>query len=211
MAFSLQEHTFAKSGSLAPPQAESQRVYVPALPSFRPDYIVSLHDSIALYDFTYVKYTNVFRLLQPSGRQILFKAEDEASLNGWISIINYGASFRSTGIRMRTGSASAVTAGRSDLPKSNGAPRHDLPKASTATSISAVSSNGSWQTAEPPNNAKDAPRQQLPRDLQEYVDETFVFPQNATSDLKGKSDSLRHASRSDIVRVSLKLSIVLLC
>ena len=38
---------------------------------------------------------------------MLFRAKDEAELNSWISTINYGASFRTVGIRMRGSSESA--------------------------------------------------------------------------------------------------------
>lgn len=130
---------------------------------------------------------------------MLFKAEDEKSLNSWISIINYGSSFRSTGIRMRSNQTEAPSGPRAELPKFSADSTSQLAKASTATSISAVS-NGSNTSSEP----VAIETERLPRDLQDYVDETFVFSQSTTSDLQSTSAArnARNASRSDIVRVS---------
>lgn len=92
--------------------------------SFKPDAVLSLASSAAIYDGvsclqissattslteqtvltthqTYQKHPNVFRLVAPAGRQYLFQARDLADLNSWIHAINYAASFKTSGIRMR--------------------------------------------------------------------------------------------------------------
>ena len=223
VALTLQEQIFERTGTVSPPQTNEQTVRLPPLPSFKPDHIISLNDAVALFDFTYSKYTNVFRLLQPNGRETLFRAEDESSLNDWISTVNYGASFRTAGIRMRgplqsyndardasprtlgsrQQSSMATQAGIGSLPEPHQG-HGSLAKMSSATSISASSSLGSIQptTAHGATNGT-GPAPSLPPDLQEYVSESFVFTRNATSNLQRlNSHASRYGSRSDVVRVS---------
>ena len=50
---------------------------------------------------TYSKYSNVFRLVAPGGRQYLFQAHDVAELNSWLHAINYAAAFKTAGLRIR--------------------------------------------------------------------------------------------------------------
>lgn len=224
IALTLQEQMFERTGTVSPPQTNEQTVRLPPLPSFKPDHIISLNDAVALFDFTYSKYTNVFRLLQPNGRETLFRAEDESSLNGWISTINYGASFRTAGIRMRGPPQSGndahcappsrtfgnreqtslpPQAGIGSLPEPHQG-HGSLVKMSSATSISASSSHGSVQPMVVDGPTKGTgPAPSLPADLQEYVSESFVFTRNATSNLQRlNSHASRYGSRSDVVRVS---------
>lgn len=58
-------------------------------------------DSIAVQDKCYVKYSNVFRLVCPKGFQYLFQAENEKEMNDWIVKINYAATFRTVGLKIR--------------------------------------------------------------------------------------------------------------
>ncbi|CAG8522295.1 13340_t:CDS:2 [Acaulospora morrowiae] len=71
------------------------------LPILRPDAILMMAESVAVYDKSYVKYANVFRLVCPKGCQYLFQAESEAEMNDWISKINYAATFRTVGLKIR--------------------------------------------------------------------------------------------------------------
>ncbi|CAG8615948.1 12590_t:CDS:2 [Acaulospora colombiana] len=71
------------------------------LPTLRPDAILMTADSVAVYDRSYVKYSNVFRLACPKGCQYLFQAESEVELNDWISKINYAATFKTVGLKIR--------------------------------------------------------------------------------------------------------------
>ncbi|CAG8439989.1 5563_t:CDS:10 [Scutellospora calospora] len=71
------------------------------LPVLKPDAILMTADSVAVYDKNYEKYKNVFRLVCPKGHQYLFQAESDAEMNDWISKINYGATFKTAGLKMR--------------------------------------------------------------------------------------------------------------
>ncbi|CAJ0643552.1 2217_t:CDS:10 [Entrophospora sp. SA101] len=66
-----------------------------------PDVILMTAESIAVHDKTYKKYPNVFRLVCPKGHQYLFQAENESEMNDWITKINYAATFKSIGLKMR--------------------------------------------------------------------------------------------------------------
>ncbi|CAG8545631.1 22260_t:CDS:2, partial [Gigaspora rosea] len=63
--------------------------------------ILMTADSVAVYDKNYEKYKNVFRLVCPKGHQYLFQAENDAEMNDWISKINYAATFKTAGLKMR--------------------------------------------------------------------------------------------------------------
>ncbi|CAG8519276.1 14494_t:CDS:2 [Dentiscutata heterogama] len=71
------------------------------LPILKPDVILMTADSVAVYDKNYEKHKNVFRLVCPKGHQYLFKAENEEEMNDWISKINYAATFKTAGLKMR--------------------------------------------------------------------------------------------------------------
>ncbi|CAG8644677.1 8010_t:CDS:2, partial [Ambispora leptoticha] len=70
---------------------------VTKIPVLKPDVILMTADSIAVYDKSYTKYVNVFRLVCPKGHQYLFEANSEEEMNDWIVKINYAAAFRTTG------------------------------------------------------------------------------------------------------------------
>ncbi|EGN98293.1 hypothetical protein SERLA73DRAFT_91578 [Serpula lacrymans var. lacrymans S7.3] len=78
------------------------RVPYPQTSIFRPDELFSIKDAVAVYDKSYTKHVNAFRLVLADGRHILFQTSDEKELNEWISRINYASTFRSTGVRMRS-------------------------------------------------------------------------------------------------------------
>ncbi|GAA5880074.1 hypothetical protein JCM3774_003300 [Rhodotorula dairenensis] len=69
--------------------------------TFRPDAVLSLAHSVAIFDASYAKYRNVFRLVAPAGRQYLFQAHDTEELNAWVHAINFAASFKSANIKIR--------------------------------------------------------------------------------------------------------------
>lgn len=68
---------------------------------FKPDAVLSLSHTAALYDTTYRRHPNVFRLVAPAGRQYLFQAHNAEDLNSWLHAINYAASFKSANVRIR--------------------------------------------------------------------------------------------------------------
>ncbi|CAG8704567.1 15211_t:CDS:2, partial [Racocetra persica] len=71
------------------------------IPTLKPDVIIMTVDSVAVYDKSYKKYPNVFRLVCPQGCQYLFQAESESEMNDWIVKINYAATFKTIGLKMR--------------------------------------------------------------------------------------------------------------
>jgi hypothetical protein len=85
----------------------SASVVLPPTPTFRPDTIISLNDTVAIWDWTYTRRPNTFTLVGPNGRQYLLQAENEEDMNSWIAAINWAASFKSTGIRMRPAASSS--------------------------------------------------------------------------------------------------------
>ncbi|KZO95075.1 hypothetical protein CALVIDRAFT_460055, partial [Calocera viscosa TUFC12733] len=74
----------------------------PRLASFRPDDWVSLRDAVALYDTTYLEHEHTFRLVLPHQKQYLFQVAGEDELGEWMAFINYAASFKTAGVRMRS-------------------------------------------------------------------------------------------------------------
>ncbi|KAG1826129.1 uncharacterized protein BJ212DRAFT_1318177 [Suillus subaureus] len=67
----------------------------------KPDEVLSVKDALAVFDRSYQKHSNTFRLALADGRQILFQASNELEINQWVSRINYASAFKSAGIRMR--------------------------------------------------------------------------------------------------------------
>ncbi|KAG0163693.1 hypothetical protein DFQ28_000501 [Apophysomyces sp. BC1034] len=67
----------------------------------RPVQIISLANAICIYDEAYVKYPHVFRLITGDGQQFLMRAENDADMEDWMLKINYAATIKTTGIRLR--------------------------------------------------------------------------------------------------------------
>ncbi|CAG8552158.1 12773_t:CDS:10, partial [Cetraspora pellucida] len=92
------------------------------LPVLKPDAILMTADSVAVFDKSYDKYKNVFRLVCPQGHQYLFQAENESEMNDWISKINYAATFKTIGLKIRN-----VRSGTAGGMSSFGASLHNIP------------------------------------------------------------------------------------
>ncbi|SCZ87898.1 BZ3500_MvSof-1268-A1-R1_Chr2-3g05366 [Microbotryum saponariae] len=131
--------------------------------AFRPDAVLSLAHTAAIYDSvrshtfgcvrpslkrldrsspqSYRKYSNVFRLIAPGGRQYLFQAASSDNLNAWMHAINYAAAFKSAGVRMRTSepTASPSMSGK-PTPPANGLPEVPM---SAEDGLAKMSANGS--------------------------------------------------------------------
>ena len=92
----------------------------------KPDEMVPLKDSIALFDMSYKRVRhighslqtywyanwhpqrpNVFRFVMSSGKQILLQADSEDECNDWLWKINYASTFQTAGIKKRTITSSA--------------------------------------------------------------------------------------------------------
>jgi hypothetical protein len=76
-------------------------VFKPPLPSFDPDALMSMDDAIALLDSSYKKHKNAFTFIKHGGFEEIFLANDHAEMNDWIAKLNYAATFRTAGVRMR--------------------------------------------------------------------------------------------------------------
>ncbi|KAI0274709.1 hypothetical protein BC834DRAFT_1037375 [Gloeopeniophorella convolvens] len=73
----------------------------PPAPVLKPDEVLPLKDSVALYDRSDDKHHNSFLLTLSSGRHILLQAPSEKEMNSWLSFINYASAYRSAGIPLR--------------------------------------------------------------------------------------------------------------
>lgn len=67
----------------------------------RPVQIISLENAVCVYDESYTKYPHVMRLLTGDGQQFLFKAKDNDDLDDWMAKINYVATAKTKGVRLR--------------------------------------------------------------------------------------------------------------
>lgn len=67
----------------------------------RPVQIVSLSYAICICDESYTKYPHVFRLITGDGQQFLLRADNDEDMEDWMLKINYAATLKTTGVRMR--------------------------------------------------------------------------------------------------------------
>lgn len=67
----------------------------------RPVQIVSLSYAICICDENYTKYPHVFRLITGDGQQFLLRADNDEEMEDWMLKINYAATLKTTGVRMR--------------------------------------------------------------------------------------------------------------
>ncbi|KAF7966779.1 hypothetical protein HWV62_37033 [Athelia sp. TMB] len=86
---------------LVKPETPDGQLLFPQTSLFKPDELLSVKDSIAVYDKSYAKYPNTLRFVSSDGRQFLLRTSDETELNEWVSRINYASAFKSAGVRMR--------------------------------------------------------------------------------------------------------------
>ncbi|GAA5981393.1 hypothetical protein JCM11641_005305 [Rhodosporidiobolus odoratus] len=100
-AASLQQALDAAASSSESKPDDSHVLVFSISTPFKPDAVLSLANSAAIYDTSYSKYQNVFRLVAPAGRQYLFQAYDADNLNSWLHAINFAAAFKTANVRMR--------------------------------------------------------------------------------------------------------------
>jgi hypothetical protein len=116
----LRDPAWVSTLAQANADTDSDTVVITAPSTFKPDEIISVNDSIALFDHTYSKYPHTFRFVMGSGRQYLLRTSDDTELDDWIAKINYASTFKTAGVRMRppgmtgdqarsTGTAAAVS------------------------------------------------------------------------------------------------------
>ncbi|EEH07661.1 protein transporter sec73 [Histoplasma capsulatum G186AR] len=75
--------------------------FKPPITDFKPDAILSTHDAVALLDSSYKKHKHAFLLVRHGGFEEVFLANNEADRLDWLAMLNYAATFRTTGVRMR--------------------------------------------------------------------------------------------------------------
>ncbi|KAL8965630.1 MAG: hypothetical protein Q9183_003755 [Haloplaca sp. 2 TL-2023] len=81
--------------------AGSACVFKPPLEAFKPDALVSTEDAVALLDSTYKKHKHALVFIRHGGFEETLLAENEAEMNDWLAKLNYAATFRTAGVRMR--------------------------------------------------------------------------------------------------------------
>ena len=109
-------------------------VFKPPLEQFKPDFLLSTDEVVAVVDSEYRKHKNAFFFTRQTTFQEVFLAESEADMNDWLAKINYAATFRTAGVRMRgviVGSSETRTSddgnrtGSRSSAKSTGIPTQD--------------------------------------------------------------------------------------
>ncbi|KAI9494962.1 hypothetical protein BDB00DRAFT_816460 [Zychaea mexicana] len=73
----------------------------------RPVQIISLADAVCIYDESYTKYPHVFRLMTGDGQLFLIRAKSDADMDDWMTKINYAATIKTTGVRLKPSSPSS--------------------------------------------------------------------------------------------------------
>ena len=89
-------------------------IFRPPLEQLKPDFLLSTDQVVALRDAEYRKHKNAFFIMRQTAYQEVFLAEDEADMNDWLAKVNYAATFRTAGVRMR-----GIIAGSSETSAEN--------------------------------------------------------------------------------------------
>ena len=91
-----QQESHTKSGNKT-----TSLIFKPPVSDFKPDALISMDDAVALYDSNYKRHKNALVLQKHGNFEEVFLANSEADRNDFIQKINYAATFRSAGVRMR--------------------------------------------------------------------------------------------------------------
>ena len=76
-------------------------VFKPPLEQFKPDFLLSTEDVVALIDSDYKKHKHAFVFTRQNVFQEVLLADSDADMNDWLAKLNYAAAFRTAGVRMR--------------------------------------------------------------------------------------------------------------
>lgn len=76
-------------------------VFKPPLEQFKPDFLLSTEDVVALVDSQYKKHKHAFVFTRQNVFQEVLLADSENDMNDWLAKLNYAAAFRTAGVRMR--------------------------------------------------------------------------------------------------------------
>ncbi|MCJ1282257.1 hypothetical protein MMC26_001580 [Xylographa opegraphella] len=98
-------------------------VFKPPLEQFKPDFLLSTEDVVALVDSNYKKHKHAFVFTRQNVFQEVLLADSDADMHDWLAKLNYAAAFRTAGVRMR-GVVGGLADGiqRSDSQTQNRAP-----------------------------------------------------------------------------------------
>ena len=91
-----QHDSHVKHGSQGTPV-----IFKPPLEQFKPDVLMSTEDAVALQDISYKKHKNALVFVRHGGLEEIFLADNESELNDWLAKLNYAATFRTAGVRIR--------------------------------------------------------------------------------------------------------------
>ena len=94
-------------------KSDNPVTFKPPIEQLKPDFLLSTDQVVALRDSEYKKHKNAFFVMRQTAYQEVFLGDDEIDMNDWIAKINYAATFRTAGVRMRgtLGGASDAVAG----------------------------------------------------------------------------------------------------
>ncbi|KAF9786013.1 hypothetical protein BJ322DRAFT_1107883 [Thelephora terrestris] len=81
---------------------ESVDLPPPRMVLARPDELWSLKDTSVVLDGSYTKRDHVVRFVMADGRQSLFQVESEEEKYEWMACMNYGSSFKTAGVGIRS-------------------------------------------------------------------------------------------------------------
>ena len=76
-------------------------IFKPPLEQFKPDVLMSTENAVALQDISYKKHKNALVWVRHGGLEEIFLADNESELNDWLAKLNYAATFRTAGVRIR--------------------------------------------------------------------------------------------------------------
>ncbi|TPX35746.1 hypothetical protein SmJEL517_g01859 [Synchytrium microbalum] len=67
----------------------------------KPTYILSMENSIALFDPSYSRRSHCFRMSCPNGAQFIFQSTSWVEARDWVQDVNFAATFKTAGVRPR--------------------------------------------------------------------------------------------------------------
>ena len=76
-------------------------IFRPPLEQFKPDVLMSTEDAVALQDTSYKKHKNALVFVRHGGLEEILLADNENEWNDWLAKLNYAATFRTAGVRIR--------------------------------------------------------------------------------------------------------------
>ncbi|KAH8696047.1 putative guanyl-nucleotide exchange factor [Talaromyces proteolyticus] len=82
--------------------ARTLLVFKPPVTEFKPDSIMSTSDAVALIDSAYKKHKHAFLFVRHNGLEEVFLANSDADMNDWLGKLNYAATFKTTGVPLKS-------------------------------------------------------------------------------------------------------------